>query len=265
MIALVLLMISCGDKDPVEQPDIKISTTTLGEVITDKDGMVLYYFSPDVGGDSKCSGNCLANWPAFSVDGVLKLAEGLDATAFSSITRTDGTKQVTYKGWPLYYFVNDEKAGDVNGEGLNGVWYVAKKGYTIMVASTQLVGNDGKSYKSDYTEGTGDTQFFTDEKGRTLYSFQNDRKEKNNFTREDFSNNTNWPIFTTEIGELPSTLNKSDFKVIDVFDRKQLTYKGWPLYYFGADNETRGSTKGVSVPVPGRWPVVNQDMASAPQ
>jgi predicted lipoprotein with Yx(FWY)xxD motif len=51
--------------------------------------------------------------------------------------------------------------------------------------------------------------------------------------------------------------------VIDVFGRKQLTYKGWPLYYYGTDAGVMGSNKGVSVPVPGRWPVAVKDMAAA--
>jgi Tol biopolymer transport system component len=67
-----------------------------------------------------------------------------------------------------------------------------------MIASAQLVGNDGKSYKSDYTEGTGDTQFFTDGTGRTLYAFANSTN-KNNFTKPDFSNDGSWPIYTADL------------------------------------------------------------------
>ena len=62
---------------------------------------------------------------------------------------------------------------------------------------------------------------------------------------------------------MPTTLDASFFSVIDVHGRKQLTYKGWPLYYFGADAQIRGNTKGVSVPSPGIWPVAVKDIAAA--
>ncbi len=262
--ALVLLLTACSkDDEPEAQPDIKLSDTSLGKVLTDKDGMTLYFFARDVNGNSRCSGTCLSNWPVFSQEGTMMVGEGLNPADFDAITRDDGARQITYKGWPLYYFQNDNVPGDVNGENVGNIWLVAKTDYTIMPAANQLVGNDGKSYLNDYTEGEGETRYFTDGDGRTLYTFQNDRKEKNNFTNQDFSNDGTWPIYTVEIGELPSALDRNLFKIIDVHNRKQLTYKGWPLYYFGADGETRGSTKGVSVPVPGRWPVAHRDMPEA--
>lgn len=261
--AFVLLLAGCRDENPEVQPDIKLFDTTLGKVLADENGMTLYLFARDVSGDSKCTGGCLNNWPVFLKEGTLLPGDGLDASDFTTITRSDGTKQTTYKGWPLYYFNNDKAPGEVKGENVNNIWFVAKPDYTLMIAAGQLVGNDGKSYKSDYTEGTGETQYFVDGKGRTLYTFQNDRKEKNNFTREDFSNDGTWPIYTVEVDEVPSSLDKNLFKIINVYSRKQLTYKGWPLYYFGADGETKGSTKGVSVPVAGRWPVAQKEMQEA--
>ncbi len=81
----------------------------------------------------------------------------------------------------------------------------------------------------------------------------------------DFSNNGAWPIYDKTEVVVPSTLDRSLFNVIDVFGRKQLTYKGWPLYHFGGDNNTRGNTKGVSVPTPGIWPVAVQNLSGAPQ
>src|SRR5690606_29201771 len=81
-----------------------------------------------------------------------------------------------------------------------------------------------------------------------------DAYNQNNFTNEDFSNDGVWPIFHVDIDALPSTINAADFGEIDVHGRTQLTYKGNPLYYFGAD-AARGENKGVSFPVPGVWPV----------
>ena len=125
-----------------------------------------------------------------------------------------------------------------------------------MIADAQLIGNNGKNYKSDYTEGDGSTKYFVDGMGRTLYLFVNDAKDTNNFTKEDFSNNGSWPIFYTEITNLPSGMNKEDFGEIMVHGQKQLTFKGWPVYYFGNDTN-RGQNKGISVPTPGIWPIMN--------
>jgi hypothetical protein len=90
------------------------------------------------------------------------LGSGLSISDFGSITSVSGKKQVTYKGWPLYYFaplVNgtnvQEAPGQTQGEGVNNVWFVAKPDYSIMIVTSQLVGHDGKNYKSDYTEGLG--------------------------------------------------------------------------------------------------------------
>jgi predicted lipoprotein with Yx(FWY)xxD motif len=264
---LLTFSISCSDDDdtpdPVETFDIQEKDSKAGKVLTDKDGKTLYFFTKDVAGMSACSGNCLANWPVFSVANP-KLGAGLNAADFGTITRAEGGTQVTYKGWPLYYFKNDAAAGDVNGENVGGIWFVARTTYSLMLGNAQLVGNDGKSYKPDYTEGTAETQFLVDDLGRTLYAFANDKKNKNNFTKPDFSNDAVWPVYTAELKDLPSSIDKTLFGVIDVFGKKQLTYKGWPLYYFGLDAMVRGATKGVSVPRPGVWPIVNKDSPNAP-
>jgi uncharacterized surface protein with fasciclin (FAS1) repeats/predicted lipoprotein with Yx(FWY)xxD motif len=222
----------------------------------------LYFFSRDAFGQSECEGACLENWPLFYAES-LSAGDGLDESDFSSFDRGDGVMQTTYKGWPLYYFINDNDPGDVNGDNVNGVWFVAKPDYTIMVVNNQLVGNDGVNYKGDYTEGDEIIQYFTDGRGLTLYTWVNDNFNKNNFTADDFGNNAAWPVYEETDAVVPSSLENSDFSVIDVSGRSQLTYKGWPLYYFGQDNEERGMTKGVSVPSPGVWPVAVADMESA--
>jgi predicted lipoprotein with Yx(FWY)xxD motif len=265
--------ISCSDDDD-QDPDPVTPTNdiqlkdnqTLGKILTDKDGKTLYFFSKDAAGTSVCSGNCEVTWPVFSATDLTKLDAGLTAGDFATITRADGKPQTTYKGWPLYYFKDDAAAGDVKGENVGGVWFVAKTDYTVMLANAQLVGLDGKSYKADYTEGTADTQFFVDDMGRTLYAFARDSSGINNWTTNDPVKDATWPIYeVSELKGLPSNLDKTMFATIDVFGKKQLTYKGWPLYYFGPDEMKRGMTKGVSVPRPGVWPIVNKDSPNAPK
>ncbi|GAB3641787.1 hypothetical protein [Spirosoma arcticum] len=261
---LIVATLACKDEvNPVTTTDLNLETTSLGRVLTGDGGRTLYIFAADVAGTANCNGACADNWPAYYKE-TFTLGFGLNAADFTTVTRADGTKQTAYKGWPLYYFKNDAKAGDVTGENVGDVWRVAKTNYTVQVASRQLIGNDGKSYTFDTKEGTGNSLFLTDSVGRTLYAFAPDKKNKNTYTRADLSNNATWPLFEGTIGEIPSTLNKADFSTITVFGRTQITYKGWPLYYFGPDQGIRGNTKGVSVPRPGVWPVVNKTTPEAP-
>ena len=263
-------LISCSKESVSTKPEpavrVKLSdNATLGKVLTDSAGNTLYFFSNDANGGSACtSTGCLAAWPVFYKENG-GIATGLDSADFVTITRTDGAKQTTYKGWPLYYYSLDTNPGDVNGEAVGGVWFVAKPDYTVMLAKGPLVGKDGVQYNADYQPGTDNVIFLTDDVGRTLYAFAPDSANNNNFTLPDFSNDTFWPIFEKDgVESVPSVLTKTDFATTDVFGKTQLTFKGWPLYYFGQDNEVRGSTKGVSVPQPGIWPIVNNDSPVAP-
>ena len=118
---------------------------------------------------------------------------------FKAITTAAGTKQTTYKGWPLYYYSPggvQEAAGKTTGEGVGNVWFVAKTNYSIMLANAQLIGANGTSYQSNYAAGTGNTNYFVDGKGNTLYAFGHDSSRINKFTKPDFSNDGAWPIFS---------------------------------------------------------------------
>ncbi len=262
----ILILGGCNDDENTDPPDLESINKTSGDYLVDGNNQSLYIFTLDVNGSNNCSGNCLDLWPVFYEDN-LNLGPGLSSEDFGEIVLTDGTKQVTYLGWPLYYYSpagdgNLETPGSTSGDGVNGVWFLAKE-YSVMIANAQLTGLDGKNYLDDYTEGNGISQFFVDGEGRTLYAFIRDYMDQNNFTAPDLSNDGVWPIFHDDLEALPSSLNASDFGEIDVFGEMQLTFKGWPLYYFGQD-EDRGETKGVSVPAPGVWPIVNLNLDSAP-
>jgi len=269
-IALLLLLVSgtitftsCNNDDEPEQNKVRLVTdAVLGKILTDADGMTLYFFSKDTKQVSECTGGCETNWPVFYSD-VLTLDAGLALSDFATITRADGSKQTTYKGWPLYYFKNDNNAGDTNGEKVNNVEYVAKPDYSLMYVTAQLVGHDTVNYKSDYSVGNGNTFYITDASGNTLYAFKNDRNNTNNFTASDLSNNGVWPVAEITLNKIPSILSVSDFGTINVFGKTQITYKGWPLYYFGQD-VSRGDNKGISFPAPAVWPVVNTTTTVAP-
>jgi len=274
---LVFFILPGCDKDddapPPSPVQVKLTANaSLGDILTDKDERTLYYFANDASGANTCTGGCEAVWPAFTIDALTadKIGAGLDMANFSTTTTASGKTQLVYRGRPLYYYAPSngtanvpEAPGETNGENVNGVWFVVKPDYSVMLTNVQLVGLDGKNYTSDYSEGDGKTIYFTDGNGITLYAFINDRFDDNNFTNPDFSNNSFWPIYETDKIVVPSTLDATLFSTIDVFGRTQLTYKGWPLYYFGQDAMVMGANKGVSVPVPGVWPVPVKDIPAA--
>jgi predicted lipoprotein with Yx(FWY)xxD motif len=240
--------------DTLDPDVVLLDDEVLGSILSDELGFTLYYFTKDTDPEtSLCTDGCLDNWPLFYKDSLV-VGEGLDMNDFGVIVHPSGGNQTTYKGWPLYYFVNDPNPGDTNGEAVGSVWFAAKPDYSIMLMDGMLTGKDGVTYNGNYEPGEEMVQYFVDEYGQSLYIFVNDTKDKNNFTAEDFSNNPAWPIYEKELMEVASTLEKSMFGSIEVFGHTQQTYKGWPLYYFGGDTQ-RGETMGVSVPGPGVWPI----------
>jgi predicted lipoprotein with Yx(FWY)xxD motif len=98
----------------------------LGNIVVDAKGMSLYYFTKDVkdSGTSACTGGCLTAWPPLITTSATPKVEGVTGKV-GTITTPAGAKQVTLNGMPLYYFAKDTKAGDVLGQGVNNVWYVA--------------------------------------------------------------------------------------------------------------------------------------------
>ncbi len=119
-------------------PQLSINTTSktgIGTYLVDGKGMTLYWTTLDSAGQSNVTGAVLANWPAFSASNVV-IPTSLNASDIGSITRADGTKQTTFKRWPLYYFVQDKTAGDTLGQGVNGVWFAVNPALTAPPAPT---------------------------------------------------------------------------------------------------------------------------------
>jgi predicted lipoprotein with Yx(FWY)xxD motif len=96
----------------------------LGSFLVDSKGMTLYLYTKDTPGTSNCYGSCASYWPPLLTNGAPVAGQGVTASMLGTTTRTDGSVQVTYNGWPLYYFANDKVAGDTTGEGSQSVWYV---------------------------------------------------------------------------------------------------------------------------------------------
>ena len=101
------------------------SKTGLGAYLVDGKGLTLYWTTKDSVGHSNIVGATLANWPIFYTPNIVVPPSLLNSLDFGSITRADGSKQTTFKGWPLYYYVKDQVPGDTQGQGVGGVWFVA--------------------------------------------------------------------------------------------------------------------------------------------
>ena len=95
-----------------------------GSFLIDAKGMTLYLYTKDSAGTSVCTGGCANNWPPLTVTGQPSAGTGVTASLIGTTTRADGSTQVTYNGHPLYYYKSDSAAGDKNGQGVGGVWYV---------------------------------------------------------------------------------------------------------------------------------------------
>lgn len=99
---------------------------SLGTVLVNGSGMTLYRFSHDATGMSNCTGGCLTIWPAVTVPAGTKpvAGHGVVASQLGTITRSDGTTQVTYRGMPLYTYSGDHSAGQATGQNVADSWFV---------------------------------------------------------------------------------------------------------------------------------------------
>lgn len=122
---------------------------TLGNYLVDSKGLTLYYFTKDAADVNSCTGKCIENWPIFYSED-LQIGSGLDKADFGVFVRADGTKQLTYKSWPLYYFVKDLKAGDTLGQNVGTVWFVIDPavdyGKTSLAAAAETYQISMKNY-----------------------------------------------------------------------------------------------------------------------
>lgn len=102
-------------------PGVVQVRTPSGLVYADANHMTLYTFDRDAPGVSNCNDECAANWPPLAAP-----ADAAPTGDFAPIRRSDGSMQWALNGKPLYRWVRDQKPGDVTGDGVGGVWHVAR-------------------------------------------------------------------------------------------------------------------------------------------
>ena len=125
-----------------------LQTASVGgtQVLTNAKGFVLYWFVPDTSTTSKCTGSCATYWPP--VAGPATAGSGITGT-LSTITRSDGTKQVSYDGHPLYTYAGDGAPGLAKGNGLNasgGLWHEMTVSGATPAASSSAKSSSGNGY-----------------------------------------------------------------------------------------------------------------------
>lgn len=126
---------ACGAASTPANPDLTVpetvtlltATAPIGTYLTNDAGRALYMWDADRGGQSTCYDDCAVEWPPLLVADHAIAGAGVSEDLIGETTRKDGTSQITYGGWPLYYFEPDVNPGDLSGQGDTGfgaVWWV---------------------------------------------------------------------------------------------------------------------------------------------
>jgi predicted lipoprotein with Yx(FWY)xxD motif len=216
----------------------------LGGIVTDGTGRTLYRFDKDTARPSKsnCDGDCATAWPPVLTRGEDVQVQGVDQALVGTVVRSDGSRQVTIAGWPLYTFSKDTGPGDINGQGAGGNWFAATpQGKKATGEPTNVV-----SLSVMTVAQLGD--IVTDREGMTLYRFDNDTARPSKSTC-DGDCALAWPPVLTESENvqvqgvdpaLVGTVVRSD-------GSRQVTIAGWPVYRFAKDQvpcDTKGHAVG---------------------
>lgn len=230
----------------------------LGSFLVDEKGMTLYLFTKDTPNTTVCYEKCAIAWPPLLTSGDPVAGEGVDASLLGTTDRTDGTVQVTYNGWPLYYYEKDKAPGDVIGQDVGGVWYVVSPAGEMInttAAATEAPAAETGAATVNLAEDDQLGSFLVDDKGMTLYLFT---KDTPNTTVCYEKCAVAWPPLLTT-GD-PVSGEGVDASLLGTTDRTdgtvQVTYNGWPLYYYEKD-KAPGDITGQDVG--GVWYVVSPE------
>ena len=134
---------------PATATVIESHAGSAGSFLTNASGRAVYLWAADSMNKSACSGACAGAWPPVTTTGKVTAADGAKAADLGTITRSDGSKQVTYDGHPLYFFAGDSGPGQSNGQGSDSFgakwWLVAPAGTKITVADAAASAGNSSS------------------------------------------------------------------------------------------------------------------------
>lgn len=231
-----------------------IDADGLGTIVTDQDGRTLYRFDMDSARPSKstCNGACTRRYTPVLADGNVEV-HGVDKSLLGTVTRKDGSRQLTIKGWPMYRHNGDTGAGVVTGHGTGDNWYAVtpqgtKAGQPAGIAATDL-------------PGFGPA--LTDQNGLALYLFTLDNTNPSEPTCTGDCAGMWPPVLATDDLRLTGV----DTALVDTVTRpdgtEQVTVDGSPVYRFTGDTAP-GQHNGQGYG--GTWFVIEPDgaMSDAP-
>jgi predicted lipoprotein with Yx(FWY)xxD motif len=135
---------------------VDVSKSSLASILVDSTGRTLYLFKADVGMHSVCTGACALKWPPLLATGKSSAGVGLTVSKLATITRSDGNRQITYNGHPLYLFVKDHKPGDVKGQGVTAfgaAWFA------LSPSGNQISGTAHSSTSGGSSGGGGSSNY----------------------------------------------------------------------------------------------------------
>ena len=114
---------------------LSTKTSSLGTFLVDAKGRTLYLWNADKGSMSTCTGACAQAWPPLTTTGTPKASGAVKSSLLGTTKRSDGSREVTYAGHPLYTFAGDTQPGQTTGEGSNGFgapwWVVSPAGKAL--------------------------------------------------------------------------------------------------------------------------------------
>ena len=157
--AAALVAAAFGDTSSAAPPQaskgtlVALGKTALGKVLVDARGRTLYLFEKDKHGMSACYGACASYWPPLLGPAKPRPGSGVRASLLGVTRRTDGKRQVTYAGHPLYTFVGDKRANQTTGEGLTdfgAAWDVVSATGRAVEPTTSDSGGAGSGYGGGY-------------------------------------------------------------------------------------------------------------------
>ncbi|MEV6953774.1 SCO0930 family lipoprotein [Streptomyces sp. NPDC051183] len=235
----------------------------VGSVVTDSAGATLYRFDKDTAKPpaSNCEGDCAKAWPVVPADDATA-SGGIDAAMLGSVLRSDGTRQLTLGGWPVYRYAKDGGPGEAKGEGVGGTWHalaadgkkaVDKKG-AEKTEKTENAENNGKMEHSK-NETAGELSVSADSKlgkilvdgeGRTLYRFDKDSAWPMKLGCLGACLDTWKPAAAVDKSKVSGIKSQLVGSVKRPDGTEQLTIDCWPVYLFTGDTgpgQTNGHNK----------------------
>lgn len=244
---------------------IKTSTASVGgtseTILTNAQGMSLYYYTPDTTTTAACTGACTTNWPPLLFTGTGAPTAAATLPGQLAVATNANGQQVTYNGHFLYTFAGDSAAGQVNGQGKGGKWYVATPDLQTMTSTGTGAGaTTGAVIKTAMATVDGKSEtILTNAQGMTLYYFTPDTETKVACTG---GCATAWPplLFTGSGSPTAATTLSGELAAYQNTNGNQVAYNGHLLYTYSGDTAA-GQVNGQGVG--GKWFVATPDLAKS--